>query len=264
MAAGNMREAGWVWEGLAFDPGLEPTLYGVGEGVTYFGLDRANFMFHPNTPLNLSKLAHVSEITADISKWKFVEGRTEKGRCYYAHERDDNPDTVLAEAENLARLAPQFPNLTGAFIDDTSGEMAHDNYTPQTPRRIAQAVKAGGLDLWIVVYTHQLEPDMWAPWVEHTDVINLWVWKSEDLPGIDDYIARCRELFPQQRLVMGVYLRDYTLRAGVPMEMLRLEMEAIARHLEAGTLDGYSILATCLIDQHPEQAEYVRDFIARH
>jgi len=264
MSPRSMAEAGWVWEGLAFDPVLEPTLYGVGEGVIYFGLDRANFMFHPNTALNLSKLSHVSEITADISKWKFVEGRAESGRCYYTHERDDNPDTVLAEAEHLARLAPDFPNLTGAFIDDTSGEMRHGNYTPDTPRLISEAVHAGGLDLWIVVYTHQLDPEMWAPWAAHTDVINLWVWKSEEMPGIDEQIARCRELFPGKRLVMGVYLRDYTKRAGVDMAMLRLEMETIARHLEAGTLDGYGILATCLIDQHPEQAEYVRDFIAGH
>ena len=29
MSAANMLECGWVWEGLAFDPGLEPTVYGV-------------------------------------------------------------------------------------------------------------------------------------------------------------------------------------------------------------------------------------------
>ena len=45
----RMAETGWVWEGLAFDPGVQPTIYGVGEGTKYFGLDKANFIFHPNT-----------------------------------------------------------------------------------------------------------------------------------------------------------------------------------------------------------------------
>ncbi len=260
MSARNMREAGWVWEGLAFDPGLLPTIYGVGEGVRYFGLDRAHFIFHANTPLNLHKLDHVSEITADISKWKWVEGTNEVGRVYYAHDRDDNPDTVVSEAENLARLAPDFPNVTGAFIDDTSGEMEYDNYSADTSGLIGEAVRAADLDLWIVVYTHQLEPEMWAPWVDQVDVINLWVWNCGDLPEIDSYIARCRELFPEKRLTMGIYIRDYPLREGVPIDLLEIEMSAIARHLEAGTLDGYGILATCLIDQHPEQAEFIRDF----
>ena len=71
MSAGSMKEAGWVWEGIAFDPGLEPTIYGVGEGMKYFGLDRANFLFHRNTPLNLSKLSGATEFTADILMYNF-------------------------------------------------------------------------------------------------------------------------------------------------------------------------------------------------
>ena len=64
-----MRDAGWVWEGSGFDPGVEPTLYGVGEGATFFGLDGANYMFHPNTEVAFAKLARVPRVTADISKW---------------------------------------------------------------------------------------------------------------------------------------------------------------------------------------------------
>ncbi len=266
MTAPSMLEAGWVWEGLAFDPALQPTVYGVGEGVKYFGLDGANFMFHPNNETNLAKLAHVPRVTADISKWIWVETKAESGRWTYAHDRNDDPEVVKAEAEKLSRLSLDFPNVVAGFIDDTHGEATHDTYSPDTPRQIREALHSANpnLDLWIVVYTHQLDDDFWLDWLDHVDVINLWIWKSEDIPGIDDGIARCRELFPDKRLVMGVYIRDYTLRAPVPLEMLEIELEAIARHLEAGTLDGYNILATCLIDQHPEQAEFIRDFIHSH
>jgi len=267
MSAPSMLEAGWVWEGLAFDPEVDPTVYGVGEGVTYFGLDKANFLFHPNNEVNFAKLSHVSEVTADISKWVWYATTAEgTGRHTFAQRRDDDPQTVEAEAEKVSRLSLEFPNVVAAYIDDTHGVCAHDSYGPDTPKRIAEALGSHNpeLDLWIVVYTHEFEKDYWQDWLDYVDVINLWIWRSEEIPGIDDDIARCRELFPDQRLVMGVYMRDYTPRMPVPLEMLEVELEAIARHLEAGTLDGYSILAACLIDQHPEQAEFIRDFIHDH
>ncbi len=62
--------------------------------------------------------------------------------------------------------------------------------------------------------------------------------------------------------MMGAYLRDYTMVAPVPMDRVQVQWESIARNLEAGTLDGYSILSANLIDGHLEQALWIRDFIA--
>jgi hypothetical protein len=267
MGASSMLEVGWVWEGFAFDPEVEPTVYGVGEGATYFGVPGANFMFHPNNQVNFAKLGHVPRVTADISKWVWYPTTAEStGRHTFAQRRDDEPAIVAAEAEKVSRLSLEFPNVVAAFIDDTHGVCAHDTYTADTPRDIREALHRHNpnLDLWIVVYTHELDKEYWRDWRDDVDVINLWVWESANLPHIEEYIPQCRELFPKQRLVMGVYMRDYTLRAPVPLEMLEIELEAIARHLEAGTLDGYSILAACLIDQHPEQAEFIREFIHEH
>ena len=53
----TFRDAGWVWEGQGMDPGVPPSIYGVGEGATYFGLDRCIFIFHPTTRITLAKLA---------------------------------------------------------------------------------------------------------------------------------------------------------------------------------------------------------------
>ena len=64
----TFREAGWVWEGHGFDPGLEPSIYGVGEAAACFGLDRANFLFHRNNHVDLAKLGHLGEVVPEISK----------------------------------------------------------------------------------------------------------------------------------------------------------------------------------------------------
>lgn len=266
MAPASLKDTGWVWEGLGFDPGVLPSIYGVGEGATYFGLPGANFIFHDNNDVTLSKLSHVQRVTGDISNWVWYETTAATGRFTFAQGREDDPKSVAAEAEKLGQLALRHKHVVGAFIDDTHGVAKHANYTPQTPARIKEALcrHNPGLDLWIVVYTHEFGEPYWSDWLEHVDVINLWVWECRNLPHLDEYIRKARKLFPSQRLVMGVYLRDYPTRAPVPIEMLRVELEAIARHVESGELDGFNILAACLIDQHPEQAEFVRDFIHSH
>ena len=140
------RDAGWVWEGHGFDPGVEPSIYGVGEGADYFDLDRANFLFHRNTPLNLAKLAHLGEVVPEISKWKWVEIEPVSGRhgWGFANHRDSHPDTVLAEAANLSRVSLDFANITGAIIDDASGVFGYDAYRASWPAELEAAMHTNG------------------------------------------------------------------------------------------------------------------------
>ena len=267
MSTNGMAEAGWVWEGIGFDPGVEPTVYGVGEGATYFGVPGANFIFHPNNEVNFAKLSHVPKVTGDISKWIWHEATTaETGRFTFAQGRKDDPEFVAAEAEEVGRLSLQFPNIVGAFIDDTHGVAAHEKATPDAPAKIKQALRRHNpdLDLWIVVYTHEFENEYWQDWVEAVDVINLWVWEYQNLVNIDEYVEGCRKVFPDKPIVMGIYIRDYPSRSPVPLDFLEIELNAILKHLDTGIMTGYNILGNCLIDQHPEQAAFIREFIHSH
>ena len=45
------------------------------------------------------------------------------------------------------------------------------------------------------------------------------------------------------------------------MERLKHQCEVVRKLVDNGTVSGYSILAGCLIDLHPKQARWVRDFI---
>jgi hypothetical protein len=258
----KLKDLGWVWEGQGLDPGVDPSIFGVGEGCEYFGLTRACYMFHPNNELALNKLSGLDEVVCDISKWKFR--RTEDGGA--AHWVDAAPESVRREAALVSQLSVQFPNVTGALHDDMRGLMTRENFAPAQYAAIYEALKSAnpGLQLWAVVYTHELELEQWAGFEPFMDVVNLWVWEARNLPHLDEYLARCRELFPDKPLIMGCYLRDYPTVAPVPMELLKLQWEGVLRHLQAGTLDGYSILAAVLIDGHQEQANWVRDFIAAH
>ena len=264
--ARSLREVGWAWEGLGFDPGVKPSIYGVGEAATYFGVEGATYIFHENNEVAFAKLAHVPRVTADISKWRWYETTAETGRFTFAQGREDDPGTVAAEAENVSKLSTRFPNVVGAFIDDTHGVAAHANAKPDSPRLIKAALRRHNpsLDLWIVVYTHEFGKEYWQHWLEPVDVINLWVWECQNLVHTTEYIEQCRQVFPGKRINMGVYIRDYPSRSPVPITLLEAELNAIASGVESGLLDGYNILGGCLIDQHPEQAEFIRDFIQTH
>lgn len=258
----TLRDVGWVWEGQGLDPGVDPSILGVGDGCRYFGLSRANYMFHPNTPFAMQHLSWLDEVTCDISKWKYkdsAQGGSE-------HWVDSAPETVKSEAALVSRLSLEYPNITGAFHDDMLGLIRREKFTPEQYAEVYAAVKSANpaLKLWIVVYTHELEAPEWKDFAPFMDVLNLWIWHSEELVDQDRSLAQCRERFPDKPLIMGCYLRDYTHRAPVALDLVKVQWESVLRNLETGLLQGFSILSANLIDGHQEQAKWIRDLIAAH
>jgi hypothetical protein len=145
------------------------------------------------------------------------------------------------------------------------GLMRRFKYGPKEFGTIRSAIRDlnPALDLWTVVYTHELEQaDFWARLRPHIDVVTLWIWESKNLGQMHDSVDQCRELFPDKPIVMGVYLRDYTKRAPIPVDCVQAQMEGIADLIGQGKLAGYTILAAVLIDGHRAQADTVRDFVA--
>jgi hypothetical protein len=260
----RLKDVGWAWEGHGLDPGVPPSIFGAGEGARFFGLRRGVYMFHPNTALAMEKMAHLDEVVCDISKWEFEFVGNGKGAVRNVLRGD--PAITRAEAENVSRLSTRFPNISGAFIDDMDTLINNHGYGPGEHAATYEALRSHNpyLRLWAVVYAHRLDPGYWAPYADQINVANLWVWRSEDLAHLDEYVDRCRAIFPEQPINVGCYLRDYTLKSAVPRERMQFQFERIARYLDEGKIAGFSILAGCLIDVHPDEARWVRDFIAGH
>ncbi|MCX7887429.1 MAG: hypothetical protein N3B01_09295 [Verrucomicrobiae bacterium] len=254
----NMAETGWCWDGQGFNGGVNPSIFGAGEGTRWFGLNKVCFMFHPNTPLAMEKLRGFKEVVCEISKWKVR--RCENG---VAHYLDGSIQTKTEEAANVSRLSRQYPFITGAIDDDLLGIIKRDKIKPHQYGAVYRALKANNpkLKLWTVVYTHELKKESWAGFEPYMDVVNLWEWNAAKLPDLPRNVALCQELFPGKPIVLGCYLRDFPTKQGVPMKMLRGQWEFVRNALRDGTIQGYSILGGFLIDMHPEQAAWMRDFI---
>jgi hypothetical protein len=260
----KLADAGWCWDGQStYVPSL--SIFGAGEGTKWFGLRRCCYMFHPNTALAMEKLRDMEEVVCEISKWECVHVEVPglKGAPAVQHRHDGRIERKCREAEIVSQLSLKYPNVTGAIDDDLYGKIKTEHITPDQYATVHRALRSANprLKHWGVVYSHELKKGNWAGFTDLLDVVTLWVWASKDLVNLDRYVEQCREMFPGKPINVGCYLRDYTLRAGVPMDLLKLQWEFVRKAVVDGVIQGYSILAGCLIEMHAEQATWVRDFI---
>jgi len=270
----KLAEAGWIWEGQGLVGGVDPSIFGVGEGAEYFGLKKVCYMFHPNDKLAMEKLSHFDEVVCDIAKWKFRRCQRETTQSIEgggAPEivpavrmyRDGKVVTMRQEAEAVSRLSLTYRNVTGAIDDELFGHVKREGITPGQYRTVYQSLKRSNprLRLWGVLFDFELDNKEVTGYIPYMDLINIWIWNSKDFSSLDRHLERCRELFPGKPLVLGCYLRDFFVQRPMPLDILKFQWEQILKHVANGTIDGYSILAACLIDGQPEQARWVRDFI---
>lgn len=253
-------DAGWCWEGQGLDPGVHPSVLGVGDGARYFGIRRVRFLFHPTTELALERLHDMEEVVVDVTKWLLRDAGKGGSESYV----EPDIETVCREAERVSRLSRRSPNITGAIHDDMLGLIRRAGIRRRDYGKVVEALRRHNpeLKLWCVVYTHELDADHWRDFLEYMDALSLWVWTGYG--DLDRDIAKCRRVFGDKPTVIGVYLRDYQRRIPQPIEILEDRFARIMRYLDQGLIVGYDILGTVLIDGQLQQAEWIRDFIASH
>lgn len=261
----NLRDYGYVWEGQGFDPGVPPSVFGIGDGCRYFKMNKAIVLFHPNDSLTLSRLSECNEVICDISKWKVrsldpVPGLYSNAiECYV----DGSLETVLEESRNVALLKKQFPNISGVIHDDLIGLCKKYQLDAKEYGQVYETVANADLKLWSVVYAHEFNDieSKWKDFKQYMDVVHFWVWKSEDLINLDEHMEKCMKHFPGKPINLGVYLRDYQYRKSVPEDRLLYEMSKIKEYLQNNILQGFSILGTVTIDTNISGAKRIIEFL---
>jgi hypothetical protein len=257
----RLAEYGWVWDGQGFNGGVNPSIFGTGEGAEYFGIPRVCSMFHPNNTLAAEKLKSFNEVVFEISKWK--ARRCDNG---VAHTLDGKLQTKTEEAAAVSALAARYKNITGAIDDDLMGVIKREKLAPSAYAAVPAALKRAGsrMKLWTVVYTRELIAADWQGFQSSADIIHLYESDPRKMPELDGALELCGRIFPGKPIVLGCYLRDFRARAGMPHDMLELQWNKVARWVADGAIAGYAVLGGFLIDQHEPEARWVRDFIKAH
>jgi len=177
--------------------------------------------------------------------------------------------TDEAERAHVLDLAARFPNFTGIMLDDFFVEKPGSGEEPAALsqgglRELRGRLAAGSrkLDLWAVIYDHQLDQRV-APYLDLLDRVSLWAWDVEKVRGIGESLGRLEALAPSCKKVLGCYLWDYGGKRPMPLDILQEQCEAGLEWLRQGRIEGMIFLASCLCDLGLEAVEWTRGWVAR-
>jgi hypothetical protein len=172
-----------------------------------------------------------------------------------------------SDLDEVVGLAAKFPNIAGAMMDDffhepnAQGAVARYSVEDLAKFRARLRSAARPLDLWVVLYTHQLHLPV-AQHLAECDFTTLWTWKAEDLPKLEASMDRFDALAPKARKVLGCYMWDYGTRTPMPLDLFQHQYRLGLRWLEERRIEGMIFLASCICDLGLETVEWLRAEIA--
>ena len=135
-------------------------------------------------------------------------------------------------------LQPNFPNLTGCFLDDFFIFKSFQDGLDLA--KTSEEIHARGLRLSIVLYSDQngLKPEFRSR-LMMCDEISYWFWQSKNIVTMGESVKRCREYVgPEKDLLLGLYMWDYTIGAPVPGDRMERQLEYARKFLADGTVSG--------------------------
>ena len=176
--------------------------------------------------------------------------------------------TDSQERSAVLELARKARNFTGVQMDDfffgkpKDGKVAA--LTIPELRQLRDQLRSGPtkLNLWVTLYTHQLN-DPIGEYLKYCDDVTLWTWKAQDLDRLPANLEKARAIAPDSRLVLGCYMWDYGTHKPMPVAAMQHQAELGLKWLEAGRIDGIIFLASCICDLGLEAVEWTREWIRK-
>ena len=175
-------------------------------------------------------------------------------------------ETTETERGHVIDLAESMPNITGVMMDDFFNglnERGHAALTEESLTALKRDLVVDGraLDLWVVIYTHQLDFNV-SGYLETCDVVSLWTWHSDELIELEDNFAKLEQIAPTCRKTLGIYMWDYGAKQPIGVDKMRYQCEKGFEWLTSGRIDGMIFLANTMADLDLEAVEWTRDWIA--
>jgi hypothetical protein len=167
----------------------------------------------------------------------------------------------------VVSLAGKFPNISGAIMDDffhakdANGAISRYSVEDIANFRDQLHSAAHKVDLWVVLYTHDLDLPV-QKHLANCDVVTFWTWSAKDLRDLPKNFERMERVAGDRRKILGCYMWDFGTGKPMPLEMMKLQCENGLRWLKEGRIDGMIFLSSVICDLDIEAVEWTRKWIA--
>ena len=178
----------------------------------------------------------------------------------------DNSLATLGHLEEIQRLSQKFSNIRGAIFDDFFAEERRKEYTPQVLAQIRERLQnnpGGPLDMWLVLYDHQLTAENQEQ-IDAFDGITFWTWNGSNLDKFRQNFDAFCAMTPGKRRLLGCYLYNYGEGAPFTKEDMAYQLDCYRTVIHQGAAEGIIFLSNTVCDLELEAVEYTREWIALH
>ncbi|MCM8821012.1 MAG: hypothetical protein NC932_03575 [Candidatus Omnitrophica bacterium] len=163
------------------------------------------------------------------------------------------------EVERIIELKKKYPNIVGAIMDDFFIK-EKPLFTPDQIAEIKERFNRNGMELWTVLYQHQLDLPV-KEYLKKVDLTTYWVWKSEEINEIKGCFEKFCKIVPEKRKALGIYMWDYGNNKEMPLDLFIKECEIGLKWLNEEKIEGIIFLASCIVDLDLPTVEWVKEWI---
>jgi hypothetical protein len=175
------------------------------------------------------------------------------------------------DLEEVLRIAGEFPNIVGGMMDDffknpnREGPVARFTLaqTAEFAQRLHSAPRR--MDLWVVLYAHQLGLDT-EEHLQRCDVVTFWNWWGREVDELETNLPRFEERAGGRRRLLGCYFADYgeaddSGKGRLSLDRMKHQCECGLRWMKEGRLDGMIFLGNPMCGLGMEAVEWTREWI---
>ena len=267
-----LRDRLWMW---GHGPRTTDALYSIPKGNGIDQVDAIRSMGIPNLCVIRWLNSPEPENTEDPTKppfGEFCKKLTDTKRVAWSII-DGGAQSYEQKKEWGFDLARQMPNLTTLFLDDFFTDIpngstitevkAHLSVDQLKDLRSEMATLPRPVELAAVLYSGQLDPGI-RPFLDQCDVVSFWTWAATDLAALEKNFRRYREILPEKRTLLGVYMWDFGNMRPVTPEMMTHQLDFALEMFRKKEIEGFIFHCTPLCDLNLAAVEQSRTWIREH
>lgn len=164
----------------------------------------------------------------------------------------------------IIRIAKQHKNVVGGIFDDFFSTLRMEHFTPGLLTEIRTRLSEGAgrrLDLWVVLYVHQLGLQNLKAYLDAFDVITMWTWNGRDLFNLDLNFEKLVELTPGKRRLAGLYMWNYGEEKPLTREQMDIQFDRYYKMMKNRTIEGVVLCSNCIADIGIEAVEWTKQWL---